>query len=137
MGAVNLLVAEGDRVRVLHSSAALGSALYLRAEGTDWTLRSGFTWCCRTPGDTAAREALLEREGWAASIGPAGSPGDVEFLVVTGGEEVRIAVSWVGPDGDAILWPAGLSGPEAEALYGPRLDEEQFDPPGWERAVGD
>jgi hypothetical protein len=133
-GSVNLVLAEGDAIRILHSSAALGSARYVRSAGTAWDLVEDFDWCCRVPGDPAAA-ALLDDAGWTASPGTVGAPGDVEFAVRPGSAGMRVAVSSVGPDGRAVIWPGDLPGDQQEALYGPRPATALFDPDGWPRLV--
>ena len=46
LGAVNLAIANGDQLWILHSSAALGSVLYATNDER-WTLVHDFNWCCR------------------------------------------------------------------------------------------
>ena len=129
-GSVNLWVADGDRVRVLHSSAALGSASYQRQSDGTWQLEHGFDWCCRSGGDTESLDALWAAEGWVASIGTIGTRGEVEFRVDIRAE-TRVAVSWVGPTGDAVTWPADLPEAEAASLYGVPADIGSFHPEWW------
>jgi hypothetical protein len=94
-GLASLCVVKGDRVRVLHASAAVGEAVYVRA-GTGWTLQTGFTWALRDSprgGGPAAgdRLAFLGRSGWLANASAAGSPerefqirlADVDAIAVT------------------------------------------------------
>jgi len=131
LGAVNLLVAEGDRVRVLHSSAALGSAFYARQDDDTWTMEHGFDWCCRVPSDEAGRAALFASEGWTATIGGAGVAGEIEFQVEFEPGDVWIAVTWVGSATEVTVWPSGLSNEEEESLYGTRTGPEAFHPETW------
>jgi len=130
-GAVNLVVAQGERVKVLHSSAALGSAFYGRREDGTWVMEHDFSWCCRAPGEMDARSALLVEEGWTATIGWTGVAGEVEYQVEVGSGDMWVALSWIGPDGAATVWPADLAGVEREALYGLRSDQEIFVPGSW------
>lgn len=129
IGAVNVVVAVGDVVRVLHSSAALGSALY-EWDGGAWVLTRDFAWCCRGVADAAARADLLAREGWQANIGYAGEPGHVEYqMLIEDGS--LVAISSVLRDGTAAVWPADLDEDAQRPLYGEREEVESFDFDGW------
>jgi len=130
LGAVNLLVAQGDEVRVLHSSAALGSAFYYRQDDT-WMMEHGFDWCCRVPSDEAGRAALFASEGWTATIGGAGVAGEIEFQVEIEPGDVSVAVTWVGSATEVVVWPSGLPVEEQETLYGTRTGPEAFHPDTW------
>jgi hypothetical protein len=135
VAAINLVVSEGDRIRILHSSAALGSAAYSQQDDGGWHLEHDFEWCCRRAADPAPRDALFAAEGWLASIGFAGELGEVEYRVALGGRELRVAVSIVEEDGTVAVWPADLLPSEREPLYGPRRESEDFDPDRWMRLV--
>jgi len=131
LGAVNLVVAQDGRVRVLHSSAALGSAFYdLQDDGT-WMMEHGFEWCCRVPSDEAGRAALSASEGWTATIGGAGVAGEIEFQVEIEPGDVWVAVTWVGSATEVVVWPGGLPVEEQETLYGTRTGPEAFHPETW------
>jgi hypothetical protein len=126
MGSVNLLVAGDDRIRVLHSSAALGSAVYEARPDGVWHLTRDFEWCCRNPSDREEADLLWDDEGWTATIGPAGHRGEVEFRVALHTGDLRVAVSLVDAAGRAAVWPQGLHPDAVESLYGIRLAEETF-----------
>lgn len=71
-GVVSVGVAKGDRVWVLHSSQALGTAEYRRKAGAAaWVIERRFEWACREPAATVAgqreREKHFGAEGWSAS----------------------------------------------------------------------
>jgi hypothetical protein len=132
LGAINLVVADGDRIRLLHASAALGSATHVRKSGTTWSLAADFTWCCRNPASTSRREQLWEEEGWYASLGGVGVPGEFEYAVADA-DGAHVALSWVAPGNASILWPADLPEEQAAALTGPRPAEAAFDPQQWPR----
>lgn len=130
LGAVNLAIATGDETWILHSSAALGSALYTREEST-WLLTHGFSWCCRSTTDDAGRRALLSEEGWQANIGFAGDTGVVEYEVVVPWVGSLVAVSYQTETSDPAYWPTDLSS-EAEAdLVGPWPEAEDFHLDEW------
>ena len=125
VGAVNLVLAGGDEVRMLHSSAALGSAVYVRENGAR-RMECGFEWCCRSRTDGTDAVALFESEGWTANIGFLGAPGDVEFRVSWSGGEDRAAISSIAPDGAVSFRPADLGDEARAALHGERQEREQF-----------
>lgn len=64
---------QGDKVRILHASAALGEADYTRV-GDKWNPGKGFQWACRRMDDSA--ESLVEQakfykdNGWLANTSP-------------------------------------------------------------------
>jgi hypothetical protein len=136
IGAVNLVLAAGDEVRMLHSSAALGSAVYVGG-GDGWRMERGFEWCCRSRTDDTDALALFESEGWTANIGFIGAPGEVEFRVAWPGHEARAAISSISPDGDVAFWPADLGEEARAALHGERQDLEQFAVETWPRIAPD
>jgi len=132
LGAVNLAIESGDEVWILHSSAALGSALYTR-EQSSWSLTHDFSWCCRSTTDDTGRRALLDEEGWQANIGFAGDIGVVEYEVVLPWVGGLAAVSYQTESGDPAYWPTDLSG-EAEAdLIGPWPEAAEFHRDEWYR----
>jgi hypothetical protein len=132
IGAVNLVLAAGDEVRMLHSSAALGSALYAR-DGDAWLMEHGFAWCCRSRTDDTDARALFESEGWTANIGFLGAPGEVEFRVAWDGGDTRAAISSIAPDGTVAFWPEDLDEEAREALHGERQELERFAADTWPR----
>jgi hypothetical protein len=132
VGSVNLLVATSGEVRILHSSAALGSAVY-EPDTEGWLLAQDFSWCCRSTTDADSRHQLLADEGWQANIGFAGEAGEVEFQVAMSESPVSLAVSYVRADGSVSFWPDGLDQTAQEQLYGIRRDHEQFSIDDWIR----
>jgi CubicO group peptidase (beta-lactamase class C family) len=129
-GAANLVIAEGNRIRFLHSSAALGSAEYELADG-QWMLARDFEWCCRRTSDAAEADALFDAEGWLANITYTGPPGEVEFMVEWPEEGALVAISLIPASGPVAFWPAWLDDPTREALYGVRQDVEVFGVDRW------
>ena len=132
LGAVNLAIETGGEVWVLHSSAALGSALYTR-EQSSWSLTHEFSWCCRSTTDDTGRRALLDEEGWQANIGFAGDIGVVEYEVVLPWVGSSVAVSYQTESGDPAYWPTDLSGSAEAALIGPWPEAEDFHLDEWFR----
>ena len=130
LGSVNVVMAIQDEIWILHSSAALGSALY--TPGSDqWELARGFSWCCRSGNDTTGRLALLEEEGWQANIGFTGTPGIVEYEIAIPWAGALIAVSSVRSDENTGFWPAELSDEARLQLIGAPPPTRAFNTAEW------
>ncbi len=133
MGVGNLLIADGGNVRILHSSAALGTAVYEPA-GDAWRLKSDFVWRCRSRGVSEAAQAerkqFLETDGWLASTSFMGNPGDLEYQVASSEETLRIAFLWLpaSEPQSALSWPAGVS---QDVIPGPIPSVAHFNVSGW------
>lgn len=125
IGAVNLALATEEEIWILHSSAALGSARYVRGH-PDWVLAHGFSWCCRSSTDDTERKVLLADEGWQANIGFEGDEGVVEFEVDLTWQGSALAVSFVTGTGTEAFWPADLSPAAQEQLVGARQSGIDF-----------
>ena len=136
LGAVNLAIDTGDEVWILHSSAALGSVLYTRDQSS-WSLTHEFNWCCRSITDDTGRRALLDEEGWQASIGFAGDVGVVEYEVALPWVGGLAAVSYQTESGDPSYWPTHLSDSAEAALIGPWPEAEDFYLDEWYRLETD
>lgn len=127
-----------DQVSILHSSAAIGTAVYRLGDGT-WEQIAGFEWCCRdTTGTDQAREERnthLQEEGWIASNGRMGNSDEVEFQIMLPGDSIRLAVSSIGaPDYETVISSPGdladdCSNPEM--LTGPIPEQAQFNLEDW------
>lgn len=130
VGAVNLVISTGDETWVLHSSAALGSALYLPAGGA-WELSHGFDWCCRTANDDSARLELLDEEGWQANIGFTGDEGTVEYEVMLPWDGASVAVSYLTDSETSAFWPSDLSSEARDQLVGPPPPVRSFNLDEW------
>ena len=63
----NIFVEQAGQIRILHASAALGTAVY-RQEAGAWQRTQDFVWRCRDTSQSesarAARDAFLQEEGW-------------------------------------------------------------------------
>lgn len=134
IGAPNLAIATDEEIWVLHSSAALGSALYLPGDAA-WELSHGFVWCCRNSSDSSARQSLLESEGWQANIGFAGDVGVVEFQVELPWNGARVAASYVTESAAPAFWPSDLSADAQDQLTGARHSDIDFRHNEWFTAV--
>lgn len=103
----------GDHISVLHSSAALGTAIYENTDGV-WGLIKDFEWCCRETTDSPQaqekRAEHLEQNGWSANNGRMGAPEEVEFQIQMPEDKLLMALTSIGaPDYDEIdWWPEGM-----------------------------
>jgi hypothetical protein len=137
-GVSSVCVVRGDAVAVLHSSAALGTALYEREEA-GWRQTQGFTWRCRSTSDAPSaqeeRDRFLQEEAWLANNGRMGTPGVVEYQIAMPEGSLRLAVSYIGPpDFDAVAhWPMALSDDcgSVQMLQGPIPERARFNPGSW------
>jgi len=136
----SLYLVRGDRLWVLHASAALGTAEYERRAGR-WRLVHGFRFACRGEGP-ACRAAFARREGWSAEISETGgdrsfelassfAPPGAQFTVVS--LDPRTAETT--PDVRACPGIAGdVVGAALQA--GDPPDELAIDPRDWPRVPG-
>lgn len=104
----SICIDQGEQVSVLHSSAALGTAIYENA-GEVWELVQDFEWCCRETTDSPQaqenRADHLEQNGWLANNGRMGVPEEVEFQIYMPEDQLRMAVTSIGaPDYEQINW---------------------------------
>jgi hypothetical protein len=134
VGAVNLVISTVDETWILHSSAALGSALYVRGDEI-WELSHGFDWCCRSATDDSGRLQLLDEEGWQANIGFTGDNGIVEYEVTLPWDGAGVAVSYLTDTETSAFWPADLSSEAREQLVGPPPPERNFNLDEWHTIV--
>lgn len=65
-GIASLCTGNQKEVEILHASAALGTARFVR-EGNDWKAAQDFTWTVRENATAAQRQQHLESAGWLAN----------------------------------------------------------------------
>ncbi len=63
----SICVVRDEQIVILHSSAALGSAIYEELKSA-WNLTQEFSWCCRSMSPVSEKEALYTTEGWLARM---------------------------------------------------------------------
>jgi hypothetical protein len=110
----NIFVDRGGDVAILHTSAALGTAIY---EATDagWERTQDFVWQCRrTDASDAARaerEAFLGEEHWVAANSRMGTPNELEYQIDMADETLRLAAVFLRTSASAvkISWPVDLA----------------------------
>ncbi len=109
----SICVDQGEQVSILHSSAAIGTAVYQLGDGV-WEQVRDFEWCCReTTASPQAQEALsnhLQEEGWIANNGRLGVPEEVEFQIALPDNSLRLVVNSIGPPyyRSVLSWPDDL-----------------------------
>lgn len=136
MIAANVFLQYGDRIKILHTSAALGTAIYQK-DDTAWQQIQDFSWCCRRTGNGDAvrseRAAFLDKEGWVAAISPTGTPNELEFQIELEGESVQLAVNILrssNPD-EKVVFPVGLEDGCSIPTPGGLPAEMYFSPDQW------
>ena len=113
MIAANIFIQSGDEIFILHSSAALGTAIYQQGED-GWQQTQNFTWQCRSTslGDAAQaeRNAFLQQEGWVAANGRMGTPNELEYQIKIPEQDFRLAAVFIHstPPYEKVPWPAAL-----------------------------
>lgn len=129
---------DGERVRILHASASLGTAVYER-EGEGWRRTEAFDWVARDADEAVARDEQraenLTQRGWAATTMGMGEPGHTELQIdldPATTAKVRWAVTVFGATG-ATVWPPTVSDgcADTKLLMGEPPEQAQFDPSTW------
>jgi formylglycine-generating enzyme required for sulfatase activity len=109
----NILIQQNDEVKILHSSAALGTAIYEQGDAA-WQQTQDFAWCCRETNDSdtarAARANFLEQDGWVAANSRTGTPEELEYQIRIMEDTLRLAINilYTSNTDEKIPWPADL-----------------------------
>ena len=127
-----------DQVSILHSSAAIGTAIYQMGDQV-WEQIRGFEWCCRDTTDSSqaqeARRTQLQQDGWIASNGRMGNPDEVEYQIAIPDGSLRLAVNSIGAPNyrSVISWPGILADDcsNLDMLRGPIPEQAQFSVEEW------
>ena len=113
-GFPSICALNGDTMRVLHASAALGAMVYTR-KGERWTSPdTAFVYAMRntalTPAAGEERRAYLAQHGWVASTFRMGNGRNHEIQMSLGmmDEEHRMAIGYYRTAGTPITWPESL-----------------------------
>jgi len=138
----NIFVSQGDRVSILHSSAALGTAIYEKsADG--FQQAQDFAWRCRSssnsPSAQAERDAFLQQEGWMADNSYMGTPEELEYKIAMPNGSLRLAVTFT-PASDVserIYWPIGLEDDCIKPPQGEFPKTMQLSPFTWAMVTAD
>jgi len=132
----NVFMYRGDEIIILHSSAALGTAVYQR-EGDHWKKTRDFEWCCRSRiDDQISREARLtfsEKEGWLGANSFLGAENELEYKILLEGMESAIAVNFLWADDSVAkqVWPEGLTDGVSWPVQGGFPEEMEFTTWDW------
>jgi formylglycine-generating enzyme required for sulfatase activity len=136
MIAGNVHIQRGDEIWVLHSSAALGTAIYQKTE-KDWQKVQDFTWRCRNTGNSpsaqAERAEFLLEEGWLAGNGRMGTPNELEYQIKIPDQEYRLAAVYIKatPPYEKVPWPSDLEDACVQPTPGGFPDSMAFSPDQW------
>lgn len=132
----NIFLEEGERISVLHSSAALGTAIY-QLEGSKYQKIKDFSWCCRSKIDNeisqTAREEFYLAEGWLGANSYLGNENELEYKISLPEEGGMLAVNFIYVDGDLEkqTWPVGLDDGVAQEMVGGFPDTLEFFVGSW------
>jgi hypothetical protein len=113
MVAGNVFIQRGDKIVILHTSAALGTAVYRQSEA-GWHQVQDFTWRCRNTSDSdaarAERAKFLAEEGWLAANSFVGAPNELEYQMKIPDQDFRLTVVYIKATHpyEEIPWPANL-----------------------------
>jgi hypothetical protein len=104
----NVHIASEDTIRIMHASAALGTAVYTRSIN-GWEQQQAFNWRCRSTSSSEAAQAeravFLEDEGWVAANSRIGKPNELEYHIVLPETSFQLAVNILRSSNPAIKVP--------------------------------
>ena len=132
----NVFIEDNGQVRILHTSAALGTAVY-QQNGDIWQQTQDFNWQCRDTGNSEAtqakRAAYLQENGWLAANSRMGVPNELEYQIVLTGDSERIAVSVFrsSTPNERASWPPTLDDAAIRPNPGGLPTEMHFSPEQW------
>ena len=106
-GVGSICTLKNEQVWILHSSAALGNAIYEKTDG-GWQMIEGFSWCCRDTAANLERDALLKENGWMASIAIMGVPNEMEYQIAMEDGTLTLAVTSIVNFVTIPYWPQTL-----------------------------
>jgi hypothetical protein len=132
----NVFVGRGDEIAILHSSAALGTAIYQKGAGS-WHQIQDFVWRCRDTDNSEAaqaeREAFLREEHWVAANAWMGSPNELEYQIELTQEALRLAANFIRASNPnvKIPWPTDLDDDCTSPTPGSMPEQLHFSPERW------
>ena len=139
-GLASVCVPGKTGVRVLHASAALGTAAFEQEEGK-WKLTRGFLWTNRDTGDSAEamadREKFIKTSGWFANTHPGVMmTRELQIPIRRDQKELPIVIGFHIFNNDEAkytYWPANIEDgcADAELAAGNTAHELTFDPSTW------
>lgn len=132
----NIFINRGDEIAILHSSAALGTALYEKVVGS-WQRTQGFVWCCRKTDHSreaqAERDAFLKDEHWVAANARMGSLNELEYQITVTNETLCPAANFLRASNPNVktLWPNNLDDDCIKPTPGGMPAKLHFSPDAW------
>lgn len=139
-GLASLCVGNAKTVSILHSSAALGTAIYDRA-GDGWQRQKNFEFVVRDsprtgPPSDDVNQKHMQEWGWLSNPSHRGSPVR-EFAIRLTPERQFLGVAYVTTDGEGSVasWPRSMRDDCAALRLGQGWTEEaqKFEPQTWHR----
>ncbi len=138
LGLGSVCVLWDEEISILHSSAALGTAVYGR-EGEGWQKKRDFTYTNRETSNSEQaleeRREHLEREDWLASNRPMGNFNEMEYQIAMSDDEIRLAVTYlISPAYETSeFWPdtLGTGCRDFEPFPGDAPETVDFAPETW------
>lgn len=132
----NIFIDRGDEIAILHSSAALGTAVY--EKGNDgWQRSQEFVWRCRRTDSSetalAERDAFLRGEHWVAANSRMGTPHELEYQIEMTSETLRLAVIFIRASNPElkIPWPNDLDDDSIKPTLDGMPAQLHFEPDRW------
>lgn len=131
----NIFLAQGDTVRILHISAALGTAEYIQ-DGESWSLVRNFEWKHRLANNSevalAERQAYQDLEGWSAPNANTGTPNHLEMQIRLGKEPARLAISlFRSNSNNRLVWPDDINDDSGNTFSGGLPPSLYLEPENW------
>jgi hypothetical protein len=136
----SICIADDEKISILHSSAALGSAIYHK-EGENWRRVQNYNWQMREADmdeeTQQARSDYLANNGWIASIGYMGNGEEVEYQIEMPEDGLRFAVAYLVYGGKLYWWPQELEDDchNNQLISGTPPTLLSFSPENWVLAV--
>ena len=109
----NIFIERGDEIYILHTSAALGTAVY-RKSADGWQQVRNFSWSCRDTSSSdaavAERTNFLQTEDWVAANALMGTPNELEYQIEIPDGTLRLAAIFLRASNpnEKIPWPPDL-----------------------------
>jgi hypothetical protein len=132
----NIFIDRSGEIAVLHTSAALGTAVY-ETENGSWQQSQDFDWRCRRTDNSEAalteRDAFLQEEHWLAANSRMGTPNELEYQIEMAGETLRLALTFIRastPD-EKTSWPNNLDDDFTKPTLGGLPAQMHFEPNKW------
>lgn len=137
MIAGNVFLNDGNQISILHTSAALGTAIY-QEDGDTWRKIQDFEWCCRSRIESEAaqedREIFFNQNGWLGINSFLGNENELEYQILLSGSVQNFAVNFVSADNPdkRQIWPVDVVDGPAQPIEGGFPEMMDFIPEYWQ-----